>query len=128
MCVAGDAFHPMTPEIGQGGCSALEDGIVLARCISEAFSAKRDVDMEKKNKDDDDDEEKEEYKRIEASLKKFANERRWRSISLIVVSYMVGFFQEGESKWVSFLRDKFLTAFLASFLLKMSDFDCGKLS
>lgn len=63
MCVAGDAFHPMTPEIGQGGCSALEDGIVLARCISEAFSAKRDVDVEKKNKDDDDDEEKEEEDR-----------------------------------------------------------------
>jgi 2-polyprenyl-6-methoxyphenol hydroxylase-like FAD-dependent oxidoreductase len=25
VCVAGDALHPMTPEIGQGGCAALED-------------------------------------------------------------------------------------------------------
>jgi len=29
-CVAGDALHPMTPDIiGQGGCSALEDRVVL---------------------------------------------------------------------------------------------------
>ncbi|XP_028756381.1 monooxygenase 3 [Neltuma alba] len=123
VCVTGDAFHPMTPDIGQGGCCALEDGVVLARCLAEAFSAKAGGDMEKKK-----DEEKEEYKRIEASLKKFAQERRWRSITLIFISYVVGFFQEGESKWVSFLRDKFLSAFLAGFLLKMSDFDCGNLS
>jgi len=35
VCVAGDALHPMTPDLGQGGCSALEDGIVLARCLGE---------------------------------------------------------------------------------------------
>lgn len=28
--IAGDALHPMTPDLGQGGCSALEDGVVLA--------------------------------------------------------------------------------------------------
>lgn len=33
--VAGDAMHPMTPEIGQGGCSALEDAVILARCLSQ---------------------------------------------------------------------------------------------
>ncbi|KAJ7001500.1 hypothetical protein NC653_011805 [Populus alba x Populus x berolinensis] len=33
--VAGDALHPMTPDIGQGGCAALEDGVVLARCLAE---------------------------------------------------------------------------------------------
>ncbi|KAH7518392.1 hypothetical protein FEM48_Zijuj09G0166800 [Ziziphus jujuba var. spinosa] len=33
VCVAGDALHPMTPDLGQGGCSALEDGFVLARCL-----------------------------------------------------------------------------------------------
>ncbi|KAK4283158.1 hypothetical protein QN277_000142 [Acacia crassicarpa] len=126
VCVTGDAFHPMTPEIGQGGCCALEDGIVLARCVAEAFSAKPGGDLDKKKKKDE--EEKEEYERIKASLKKFADERRWRSISLIIVSYVVGFIQEGESKWVSFVRDKFLSAFLARFLLKMSDFGCGNLS
>ncbi|CAL2279704.1 unnamed protein product [Prunus armeniaca] len=37
VCVAGDALHPMTPDIGQGSCSALEDGVVLARCLGEAL-------------------------------------------------------------------------------------------
>ncbi|KAI9089275.1 hypothetical protein K1719_029554 [Acacia pycnantha] len=35
VCVAGDAFHPMTPDLGQVGCCALEDGVVLARCLGE---------------------------------------------------------------------------------------------
>lgn len=30
----GDAAHPMTPNMGQGGCMAIEDAIVLARCLS----------------------------------------------------------------------------------------------
>ena len=29
----GDACHPMTPFMAQGACMAIEDGIVLARCL-----------------------------------------------------------------------------------------------
>ena len=29
----GDAAHPMLPNLGQGACSAIEDGLVLARCL-----------------------------------------------------------------------------------------------
>ncbi|HYE97228.1 MAG TPA: FAD-dependent monooxygenase [Rubricoccaceae bacterium] len=29
----GDAAHPTTPNMGQGGCLALEDALVLARCV-----------------------------------------------------------------------------------------------
>ncbi len=31
----GDAAHPMTPNLGQGACQAIEDAVVLARCLNE---------------------------------------------------------------------------------------------
>ena len=33
MTLLGDAIHPTTPNLGQGGCLAMEDAIVLARCF-----------------------------------------------------------------------------------------------
>ncbi|PNX70690.1 FAD-dependent urate hydroxylase-like protein [Trifolium pratense] len=87
VCVAGDAFHPMTPDLAQGGCSALEDGVVLARCLADAFT--------KKPEEEEDDQ----YKRIEEGLKKYANERRWRCIDLITTSYIVGFVQQVALKY-----------------------------
>jgi 2-polyprenyl-6-methoxyphenol hydroxylase-like FAD-dependent oxidoreductase len=35
----GDAAHPMTPNLGQGGCQAIEDAVVLARSLSKHASA-----------------------------------------------------------------------------------------
>ena len=34
--LVGDAAHPMTPNFGQGGCLAIEDAVVLARCLTGA--------------------------------------------------------------------------------------------
>ncbi|KAF4373998.1 hypothetical protein F8388_007904 [Cannabis sativa] len=116
-CVAGDALHPMTPDVGQGGCCALEDGIVLARCLAEALM-KQSI-----NKKSDE----EEYYRIEMGLKKYAKERKWRSFDLITTSYIVGFFQQSDGKLMTFIRDTCLAKFLAGLLLKKASFDCGKL-
>jgi len=123
VCVAGDALHPMTPDIAQGGCAALEDGVVLARCLAGALLKEQSEEAKGKG-----DREREEYKRIEMGLKKYAKERRWRSIELISTAYFVGFVQQGNGQVTSFLREKILPAFLAGLPLKRADFDCGKLS
>ena len=34
----GDAAHAMTPNLGQGGCQAIEDGYAIALCLAEAQS------------------------------------------------------------------------------------------
>ncbi|KAJ8764969.1 hypothetical protein K2173_010434 [Erythroxylum novogranatense] len=120
VCVAGDALHPMTPDLGQGGCSALEDGVALARCLGEALVGKSGIETEEK--------EKEEYKRIEMALKKYAKERRWRSFDLITTGYTVGAIQQGSGTITRLLRDVVLMKFLGWLLLKKADFDCGKLS
>ncbi|XP_062209930.1 monooxygenase 2-like [Phragmites australis] len=114
VCVAGDALHPMTPELGQGGCSALEDGVVLARCLGEAVLGEgARVGTEKE--------------RIESGLREYAGIRRWRSIELIATAYVVGFVQQSHNEIISFLRDKFLSGVLARRLMKMADYDCGTL-
>lgn len=69
-CLVGDALHPMTPDIGQGGCSALEDSVVLARCIAETFSRKLPTGIPEKLEDD------ELYNIIKVGLEKYAKERR----------------------------------------------------
>lgn len=36
MTLLGDAAHPMTPNLGQGACLAIEDAVVLAECLGAA--------------------------------------------------------------------------------------------
>ena len=60
VCVLGDAFHPMTQNIGQGACSTLEDGIVLARCLARALLTKEQSGESKEKVDS----ESEQYKKI----------------------------------------------------------------
>jgi 2-polyprenyl-6-methoxyphenol hydroxylase-like FAD-dependent oxidoreductase len=43
--ILGDAAHPMTPSIGQGACQAIEDAVVLARCLRYATDAARGLQL-----------------------------------------------------------------------------------
>ncbi|XP_075083691.1 monooxygenase 2-like [Nicotiana tabacum] len=63
VCVVGDALHPMTPDLGQGVCSALEDSIVIAKCLGEALVKlikDSGVGQEDKDENEDEDEDGEE--------------------------------------------------------------------
>lgn len=36
MALLGDAAHPMTPDLGQGACQAMEDALALAQCLNDS--------------------------------------------------------------------------------------------
>ncbi|KAJ6791982.1 Uncharacterized protein M6B38_242535 [Iris pallida] len=116
VCVAGDALHPMTPDLGQGGCSALEDGVVLARCLGDALLDNYHSHGTKG-----------EYERIEDGLNKFADLRRWRSFEIIATAFLLGSIQQSGAAVITFLRDNILSKAMASRYLKVADFDCGEL-
>ncbi|KAI4304899.1 hypothetical protein MLD38_040357 [Melastoma candidum] len=120
VCIAGDACHPMTPDIGQGGCAALEDGVVLARCLGQALFLG--------NHDNSGNEEEEEYRKIERCLRDYANQRRWRASRLIATAFAMGNIMRSQNRVVRFLRTKFLGAVLNGQFLKHASFDCGSLT
>jgi hypothetical protein len=88
VCVAGDALHPTTPDLAQGACMALEDAVVLARCLGDAMVGDEET--------------------IEEALRRYAGNRRWRSAQVIAASYVVGLVQQSDHSAVSFVRDRSL--------------------
>jgi 2-polyprenyl-6-methoxyphenol hydroxylase-like FAD-dependent oxidoreductase len=42
MTLLGDAIHPTTPNLGQGGCQSMEDALILARCF-EKYGLREDA-------------------------------------------------------------------------------------
>eukprot|EP01018_Ginkgo_biloba_P029757 Gb_17954 [translate_table: standard] len=112
---AGDAMHPMIPDLGQGGCASLEDAVVLGRCLAEAL--KRRVERDE-----------EEAERIEEALKKYVEERRWRWAWLMGKACFTGFVQQGSWAIVRLLRDKiFLRLRSSEIYFSHAEVDCGGL-
>lgn len=112
--IAGDAMHAMTPYIGQGGCSTLEDAVILGRCLAEGMNGKMSSST------------KEERNRIEEALKKYIEERRWRVFMLMTKSYITGLLQPGSGRFAKFLREKIMTKVFGG-PLSHAEFDCGGL-
>ncbi|KAK3431610.1 hypothetical protein EUGRSUZ_E03418 [Eucalyptus grandis] len=107
--VAGDAMHPMTPDLGQGGCSALEDAVALGRHLGNSIA---------------------EHGKLWAPLaiEGYAKERRWRVATLITASYLSGWVQQdGSSRFMRFLRDVFYGLLLGRVVKGITKYDCGKL-
>ncbi|XP_059067399.1 monooxygenase 2 isoform X2 [Cryptomeria japonica] len=92
--IVGDALHPMTPDLGQGACMALEDAVHLSRCLEQAIKSINiaewgEVQVEK----------------IESCFNKYLQERRWRVSSITSAAFVIGFVQEGSSRFTRFVRD-----------------------
>ncbi|RVW85744.1 Monooxygenase 2 [Vitis vinifera] len=112
MTVAGDAMHPMTPDLGQGGCSALEDAVVLGRHIGKSFIDNRRLVPGA----------------VARAIEEYVKERRWRTAWLITGSYISGWAQLGGEGWLmKMFRDVILYRFLFKRLIGIADYDCGKL-
>ena len=106
-------MHPMTLDLGQGGCAALEDAVVLGRHIGEV--------LKKKNG-------KLDSRDIGEAIDGYVKERRWRVTWLVAGSYLSGWAQQGGSSWwMKFFRDVVFYRFLISKLVKVAYYDCGKL-
>ncbi|XP_004288321.1 PREDICTED: zeaxanthin epoxidase, chloroplastic-like [Fragaria vesca subsp. vesca] len=111
--VAGDAMHPMTPDLAQGGCSSLEDAVILGRHIGRYFVQNGQVLVAKE---------------ISEVLGKYVEERRWRVALLITGSYISGWVQQAGSGWGGkFLRDVIFYKFLYLKMVRYVNYDCGKL-
>ncbi|KAJ0974541.1 hypothetical protein J5N97_016506 [Dioscorea zingiberensis] len=105
--VTGDAFHPMTPDLAQGGCSALEDAIVLARNIANMPN------------------------NVCYGIENYVKERRWRAARLVTASYFSGMLEPCQSRgvfgrlWESFRQYAF--NWLLHSKYGTLNYDCGTL-
>jgi 2-polyprenyl-6-methoxyphenol hydroxylase-like FAD-dependent oxidoreductase len=79
MTLLGDAIHPTTPNLGQGGCQAIEDALVLARCF-------------------------EKYGTSEQALRTYERLRHKRTATLTRMSRMYGAVGQLENVWARALR------------------------
>ncbi|KAI3981861.1 hypothetical protein MKX01_017278 [Papaver californicum] len=121
--VAGDAMHPMTPDLGQGGCAALEDAVVLGRYIGNSYIRNSGMISQED---------------LEVEIEMYVKERRWRTAGLITASYLSGWVQQcgsggtgssvkGVGWLMKFLRDTVYYKIIYPQLGGFLRYDSGKL-
>ena len=90
----GDAIHPTTPNLGQGGCMAIEDAMVLARCF-------------------------EKYGATEAALRSYEKLRYSRTTAVTQFSRVYGAVGQWESVFARAARKSMLTLVPESFARRL---------
>jgi 2-polyprenyl-6-methoxyphenol hydroxylase-like FAD-dependent oxidoreductase len=96
LTMLGDAIHPTTPNLGQGGCLAMEDAMVLARCF-------------------------EKYGANEAALRRYEGIRYKRTTAVTRYSRLYGNVGQWENVWATALRRTAIALAPEALLLRMMD-------
>ncbi|KAF3440930.1 hypothetical protein FNV43_RR19216 [Rhamnella rubrinervis] len=78
--VAGDAMHIMGPFLGQGSSVALEDGVVLGRCLARKIHDQADFQGNQSSI----------QKKVGEAMDAFVRERRMRLVGLSTHTYLTG--------------------------------------
>ena len=84
LTLLGDAIHPTTPNLGQGGCMAIEDAFVLARCLHK-------------------------YRAPEEALRTYENLRYPRTTAVARYSRNYGAVGQWENVWLTGVRDRLMS-------------------
>lgn len=112
--VAGDAWHVMGPFLGQGGSAALEDAVVLARCLAKKLS-NADLNGHLSTR------------LAKEALDEYLNERRRRVVLLSTLTYLRGLLLvEDPSLLLRFLCIIIITVLFRDPLNHIR-YDCGEL-
>jgi 2-polyprenyl-6-methoxyphenol hydroxylase-like FAD-dependent oxidoreductase len=93
----GDAAHPMTPNLGQGGCQAIEDAVVLGRTLGHAAKSGSD---------------------LAAALRGYEAARRPRTRWIVEQSWRLGHAAQWENAWARAARDAGLRALAPLFIAR----------
>jgi 2-polyprenyl-6-methoxyphenol hydroxylase-like FAD-dependent oxidoreductase len=116
--LAGDAAHPMTPNLGQGGCAALEDGVVLARELKAALDAAAETGGTGGGGGA--------AAAAEVALRRYEGERWRRCLPLTVRAWAFGAALQLPFPPVNAARDAFIErAFSPAHFLDHTTYDCG---
>ncbi|KAL1531203.1 monooxygenase 2-like isoform X1 [Salvia divinorum] len=103
--LVGDAWHPMTPNLGQGACCALEDAVVLANKLGEAMKLGTMT--------------------VEEALRSYGAERWPRIFPLTIRANLVGALLQLDNPVVCSLRDNLILPKLVRLgpILEHTNFD-----
>lgn len=107
--LVGDAWHPMTPNLGQGACCALEDSVILARKLAEAIQSGPAA--------------------IEDAFSSYGSERWPRIFPLTIRANLVGSLLQWENPVVCYVRNNVIIPKLVKLgpMLEHTNFDCQPL-
>ncbi|KAK6947514.1 FAD-binding domain [Dillenia turbinata] len=107
--LVGDAWHPMTPNLGQGACCALEDAVVLSKKLGDAIQNKS--------------------LSIEDAFRSYGSERWPRIFPLQIRANLVGSLLQWENPVVCSVRNNVIIPKLVRLgpMLEHTNFECEPL-